>query len=75
MSRHNLYLIRHGQSIYNLENRFTGWKDVELTEFGERQATPTIEKREITNNLTSSLAIFNVLLIQVHGDFRKWCKL
>ena len=38
MSRHNLYLIRHGQSIYNLENRFTGWKDVELTGLGEKQA-------------------------------------
>ena len=34
----NLYLIRHGQSIYNLENRFTGWKDVGLTELGENQA-------------------------------------
>ena len=34
----NLYLIRHGQSIYNLENRFTGWKDIGLTELGENQA-------------------------------------
>tara|TARA_B100001750_G_scaffold238467_1_gene245013 strand:- start:49 stop:699 length:651 start_codon:yes stop_codon:yes gene_type:complete len=34
----NLYLIRHGQSIYNLENRFTGWKDVELTPLGKSQA-------------------------------------
>ena len=33
-----LYLIRHGQSIYNLENRFTGWKDVDLTELGTSQA-------------------------------------
>ena len=38
MKTRNLYLVRHGQSIYNLENRFTGWKDVELTELGERQA-------------------------------------
>ena len=29
-----IILIRHGQSIYNLENRFTGWKDVDLTEKG-----------------------------------------
>ena len=29
-----LYLIRHGQSTYNLENRFTGWKDVDLTDLG-----------------------------------------
>ena len=33
-----LYLIRHGQSIYNLENRFTGWKDVDLTDLGTSQA-------------------------------------
>ena len=33
-----LYLIRHGQSTYNLENRFTGWKDVDLTPLGISQA-------------------------------------
>ena len=33
-----LYLIRHGQSTYNLENRFTGWKDVGLTDLGVSQA-------------------------------------
>jgi len=38
MKTRNLYLIRHGQSIYNLENRFTGWKDVELTALGKAQA-------------------------------------
>lgn len=33
-----LTLIRHGQSTYNLENRFTGNLDVELTAFGEEEA-------------------------------------
>ena len=33
-----IILIRHGQSTYNLENRFTGWKDVELTEKGRDEA-------------------------------------
>ena len=33
-----LTLIRHGQSIYNLQNRFTGNLDVELTPFGEEEA-------------------------------------
>ena len=33
-----LVLIRHGQSTWNLENRFTGWWDVDLTEQGEREA-------------------------------------
>ena len=38
MIERNLFLIRHGQSIYNLQNRFTGWKDVELTDLGKQQA-------------------------------------
>jgi len=33
-----LVLVRHGQSLWNLENRFTGWKDVDITEKGEREA-------------------------------------
>lgn len=33
-----LVLVRHGQSIWNLENKFTGWHDVDLTEKGEAEA-------------------------------------
>ena len=33
-----LVLVRHGQSIWNLENRFTGWTDVELSEQGIKEA-------------------------------------
>ena len=33
-----LILIRHGQSTWNLENRFTGWVDVDLTKNGEEEA-------------------------------------
>ena len=35
---YKLVLIRHGQSIWNLENRFTGWTDVDLTEQGQNEA-------------------------------------
>ena len=35
---HKLVLIRHGESIWNLENRFTGWTDVALTDTGVAQA-------------------------------------
>jgi 2,3-bisphosphoglycerate-dependent phosphoglycerate mutase len=34
-----LILVRHGQSQWNLENRFTGWWDVDLTEKGVAEAT------------------------------------
>jgi len=35
---HKLVLMRHGESQWNLENRFTGWTDVDLTETGREQA-------------------------------------
>lgn len=33
-----LILVRHGQSVWNFENRFTGWTDVELTQKGKQEA-------------------------------------
>lgn len=39
-----LILIRHGQSQWNLENRFTGWTDVELSEKGRIEAHEAGEK-------------------------------
>lgn len=35
---HKLVLIRHGESAWNKENRFTGWTDVDLTEKGRSEA-------------------------------------
>src|ERR671918_441940 len=35
---HKLVLLRHGESIWNKENRFTGWTDVELSEKGVQEA-------------------------------------
>ena len=48
LSDNNLFLVRHGQSTYNLENRFTGWKDVELTNLGKTQA---IEAGELLKDM------------------------
>lgn len=35
---HKIVLLRHGESQWNLENRFTGWTDVDLTEKGRAEA-------------------------------------
>ncbi|MDD5169500.1 MAG: 2,3-diphosphoglycerate-dependent phosphoglycerate mutase [Syntrophales bacterium] len=35
---HKLVLIRHGESLWNKENRFTGWTDVDLSEKGKEEA-------------------------------------
>ena len=53
-----LALIRHGQSLWNLENRFTGWVDVPLTEQGRAEA-----KRAATQikDLTFDVAYTSVL--------------
>jgi 2,3-bisphosphoglycerate-dependent phosphoglycerate mutase len=43
-------MIRHGESIWNKENRFTGWCDVPLTENGEmdaRDAGSLLHEREM----------------------------
>ena len=53
-----IILIRHGQSIYNLENRFTGWKDVDLTEKGineAKNAAALLKNYEINLAYTSKL--------------------
>lgn len=38
MTTHTLVLLRHGESVWNKENRFTGWTDVDLSEHGIEEA-------------------------------------
>ena len=40
MNSGKLVLVRHGLSVYNDQNRFTGWKDVELNAQGIDEAKP-----------------------------------
>lgn len=70
-----LVLIRHGESTWNKENRFTGWTDVELSERGVREATEagqTLKKEGFNFKLayTSYLtrAIRTLWLIQEQMD-------
>ena len=44
-----LILLRHGESQWNLENRFTGWKDVSLTENGINEAIFSAEQIDQLN--------------------------
>jgi len=55
-----LVLLRHGESIWNKENRFTGWTDVDLTEKGVEEAKEAgkILKKE---GYTFDIAFTNVL--------------
>jgi 2,3-bisphosphoglycerate-dependent phosphoglycerate mutase len=49
-----LILVRHGQSVWNLENRFTGWVDIDLNDNGRAQAKKSgelIKKKQINIDL------------------------
>ncbi len=70
-----LVLVRHGQSQWNLENRFAGWIDVPLTEQGRRDAAKIAEVlREFpfdiafTSKLQRASETLTILLKALHQD-------
>jgi 2,3-bisphosphoglycerate-dependent phosphoglycerate mutase len=71
----NLVLVRHGQSQWNLENRFTGWTDVPLTETGRREAARAGEllqdiavNRAFTSALRRAQETLTIILRILHRD-------
>jgi 2,3-bisphosphoglycerate-dependent phosphoglycerate mutase len=55
-----LILVRHGQSVWNLENLFTGWRDVDLSDQGRKEAAQA--GRELLNEkLEPHIAFTSVL--------------
>ena len=63
MSFGKLILVRHGLSVYNDQNRFTGWKDVELNEQGISEAEQAVDLLEnIKDNVPS------MMNYKVHAD-------
>jgi 2,3-bisphosphoglycerate-dependent phosphoglycerate mutase len=55
-----LVLLRHGESVWNKENRFTGWTDVDLSEQGREEAT-TAGRLMKAEGLTFNVAYTSVL--------------
>ena len=58
-----LVLVRHGQSLWNLENRFTGWIDVPLTPQGETEAR---QAGELLRNTPLDVAYTSALKRAAH---------
>ena len=63
------FLVRHGQSTYNEENRFTGWKDVDLTQKGINEAVASASLLKdisidlaFTSNLMRAQKTLNLIL-------------
>ena len=70
-----LYLIRHGQSTYNLETRFTGWKNVDLTDLGVNQAKEAAKLLKnqnfdiaFTSNLLRAQKTLKIILDEIGSD-------
>ena len=68
-----LILVRHGQSLWNAENRFTGWVDVPLGKQGRAEATIAADKLEtyrVRVCFTSLLirAIETAIIILTEGE-------
>ena len=55
-----LILVRHGQSVWNVENLFTGWHDVDLSEQGRQEAAQA-GRELLREKLTPDLAFTSVL--------------
>ena len=69
-----LVLLRHGQSTWNLENKFTGWTDVDLTSKGEQEAKEA-GKLLIEENLTFDVvhtSLLNEQTVQCKFVLTKW---
>ncbi|MBU0634510.1 MAG: 2,3-diphosphoglycerate-dependent phosphoglycerate mutase [Candidatus Omnitrophica bacterium] len=60
MNSIKLVLLRHGESVWNKENRFTGWTDVDLSSKGVQEASEA-GKTLKENNFTFDLAFTSVL--------------
>ena len=56
----NIILIRHGQSKWNLQNKFTGWKDIDLSENGINEAKEAGQLIK-QNNIKFNIAFTSVL--------------
>lgn len=60
MKKNKLILLRHGESKWNLENRFTGWTDVDLTKNGIKEAE-NAGKLLLSGNYSADIVFTSVL--------------
>jgi 2,3-bisphosphoglycerate-dependent phosphoglycerate mutase len=60
MATYKVVLIRHGESTWNKENRFTGWTDVDLSDKGIEEA---LTAAKVTNLRTISKRKAHLLII------------
>jgi len=78
MSKHTLVFVRHGQSQWNLENKFTGWVDVPLSDLGiveAQEAGKCLKESGIqfdkahTSVLKRTIKTCNIVLEEIDQEF------
>ena len=57
----HFYFVRHGQTVWNLENKICGATDIELTEFGHQQAIET-GKKILAEGITADEILYSPLI-------------
>jgi len=60
---YRIVFLRHGESVWNRENRFTGWTDVDLSPAG-------VEEARTAGRLLKARGFSNV--VNLSGGFRAW---
>ena len=79
----NIILVRHGQSLWNKEKRFTGWANIDLTEKGKNEAKNAgllIKKLNIkfdayfTSELKRAENTLNIILKELNESNAKYIK-
>ena len=74
-SKFKLVVLRHGESVWNLENRFTGWKDVDLSTNGINEAQKAgklllqqgfVFDLAYTSRLTRAIKTLNIILDEMN---------
>ena len=70
----NLILVRHGQSLWNKEKRFTGWADIDLTEQGKFEAekvigdVPPVVYKYISEIAASFVKVTGAVGVDIHDS-------
>ena len=59
---YKIVLLRHGQSVWNKENKFTGWTDVDLSPEGNEEALDAGRRLNENNLLNNKQVLFDKLV-------------
>jgi|TARA_Y100000992_G_scaffold302551_2_gene277246 2,3-bisphosphoglycerate-dependent phosphoglycerate mutase len=83
-NNYHIYVVRHGESIWNLDSKFTGWTDIPLTKNGEKEAKKigeTLRKNNInptiifSSSLKRSIDTANIIkdgFRKLTGPYTSW---